>query len=181
MILCVQPGTGWTWTKSSSGGSWTSILVQVQPVPGWTHKITRSKLPQPRNVFGERVTDYVSGIEWRGRIAVGEFQEFGVSMRLPKQGTFGDHVVFPALQTYANGEVVRWIQKPETPDGSFDDLDEPAPHVLLSSAEEPALVTQSQLDDEVGDARVLALGGVVLAAVALIATLAVGLWRRRPA
>jgi uncharacterized protein YcnI len=148
--------------------------VRVQPVTGWSYKITRKRLPQPREVFGEQVTEYISEIEWtRGEIGVDEFQEFPVSMRLPERGTFGEYISFPALQTYENGEVVRWIQRPETPTGNWDELEEPAAHLQLTSAtpasEEPAFATQDDVDDEVGGPRTLAIIGLVLAVLALLA------------
>lgn len=159
--------------------------VRVAAVPGWTYKLTRRKLPQPREVFGQQVTDYVATIEWTGRLGVDEFQEFPVSMRLPDKGTFGSYVVFPALQSYQGGEVVRWIQRPDTPEGNFDELEEPAPRVLLAAAEEeveqeepeqPAFATEEKLDDEVGDARTLGIAGLIVGAIALVLAL-LAVWR----
>ena len=150
--------------------------VRVQPVEGWTYKITRKKLPTPRELFGDKVTEYVSTIEWTGnRIGVDEFHEFPVSMKLPDKGNFGEYMTFPALQTYRNGEVVRWIQKPETPTASFDELDEPVPHIQLikdqeNAAQPAAYVTPSQLDDEVSGPRTLAIAAIVIGAVALLLT-----------
>jgi uncharacterized protein YcnI len=156
--------------------------VRVQPVAGWSYKVTRRKLPRPRELFGEKVTEYVARIEWsRGRIDVPELQEFPVSMKLPKRGNFGRYMVFPATQTYANGEVVRWIQIPETPAGNWDALEEPAAHALLTSSQEPKLATEEKLDDEVGGARNWGIAGLGVGSVALALALAVTLRRRRGA
>jgi uncharacterized protein YcnI len=154
--------------------------VRVQPVTGWRYKITRKKLPRPREVFGERVSEYVSKIEWTGRrIGVDEFQEFPVSVKLPKEGTFGEYIAFPALQTYSNGEVVRWIQRPETPTGSWDDLEEPAAHLRLQTAEELDLATTTELDDDVGSNRTLTIIALVVGGIALLLGLVAAARRAR--
>ena len=155
--------------------------VSVQPVPGWDYEVTRKELAEPREVFGEQVTGYVSQITWTGgRIRPGEFMEFPISMRVPERGTFGEYIFFPAVQTYAGGEVVRWIEKPETPTGNWDDLEEPAAHVVLAAAGGEAAtsaatagrppagtVTREQLDDEVSSARTLGIAGLALGVVAV--------------
>jgi uncharacterized protein len=43
----------------------------------------------------------------RGGIKPGQFQDFPISVQIP--GKAGDKLTFKALQTYSNGEVVRWI------------------------------------------------------------------------
>jgi uncharacterized protein YcnI len=89
-------------------------FVSVQPVPGWTWT-------------AERSGDVVSKITWTGgAIAPGEFQLFTVSAGpLP---TKGKQVEFKAVQTYSDGEVVRWIES--TPkDGP--EPDRPAPVLKL--------------------------------------------------
>ena len=155
--------------------------VRVQPVPGWNYRITRKELAEPREVFGQQVTDYVSQITWTGgRIRPDEFMEFPISMRMPERGTFGEWVFFPAIQSYAGGEIVRWIERPETPPGNWDDLEEPAAHVRLTAAggesatttaasgRPPAgTVTREQLDDEVSGARTLGIAGLALGVVAV--------------
>ena len=50
-------------------------------------------------------------------IAPGQFQDFPLSVQIP--GKAGDTLTFKALQTYSDGEVVRWIGAP--------DADKPAP------------------------------------------------------
>ncbi|NED89124.1 DUF1775 domain-containing protein, partial [Streptomyces sp. SID11233] len=46
-----------------------------------------------------------------------------------------DQLVFKALQTYSNKEVVRWIEEPKS-DGS--EPDDPAPVLVLSAAADDA-------------------------------------------
>ena len=97
--------------------------MSTQPVPGWTAKVVRKKLAQPvTNDEGEQVTDRVDRITWtgsgtEGRIGPGQFQDFGLSVGVPDKPDTS--LTFKALQTYGDGEVVRWIGAP--------DADEPAP------------------------------------------------------
>lgn len=85
-------------------------FVSVAPPAGWRAKATR------RGETVSRVT--FSG----GRIRPGEFAEFPMSVGVP--GKAGDTLTFKALQTYSDGEVVRWIGAP--------DGDEPAPTISVS-------------------------------------------------
>lgn len=80
--------------------------VRFQPKEGWR-----------RTVNGRTVT-------WEGgRIAPGEFDEFGFSTRMPDAaGT----LAFPAVQTYDNGEVVSWTGPA--------DADKPAGRVTVKQA-----------------------------------------------
>lgn len=83
-----------------------------QPVPGWKAVVTKAKLAKPLEVHGKQITEAPSKITWTadgGKIAPGEFQQFPVSLgRLPEDT---DQLVFKALQTYDNKEVVRWIEE----------------------------------------------------------------------
>jgi periplasmic copper chaperone A len=102
------------------------FFVSFQPKPGWTRTVKMEQLAQPVEVFGDEITERVASVTWSGgRIAPGEFDEFGMSARMPEQA--GTELVFPALQTYAGGEVVRWIGPP--------DADEPAPRIEVTQAE----------------------------------------------
>ncbi|WP_078888588.1 YcnI family copper-binding membrane protein [Streptomyces sclerotialus] len=80
-----------------------------QPVPGWDVKVTKSKLDKPIESHGEKLTEAVTKITWTGgKIEPGQFQQFPVSIgALPEDA---DQLVFKALQTYDNKEVVRWIE-----------------------------------------------------------------------
>jgi periplasmic copper chaperone A len=102
------------------------FFVSFQPKPGWKRTVKMEKLAQPVAIFGDEITERVASVTWSGgKIAPGEFDEFGMSARMPEKA--GTELVFPALQTYAGGEVVRWIGPP--------DADEPAPRVKVTAAE----------------------------------------------
>ncbi|MFC4590761.1 YcnI family protein [Sphaerisporangium corydalis] len=103
-------------------------FVSVRPIPGWTVKMTKGKLPKPVvSDDGDKVTESVLKITWSGgKIQPGEFQEFEVSVGpLPKDV---DELVFPAIQSYAGGEVVKWTDAPKA-DGS--EPEHPAPVLKL--------------------------------------------------
>ncbi|MFE3329582.1 YcnI family protein [Streptomyces sp. NPDC059176] len=106
--------------------------VMPQPVPGWKAEVTKTKLAKPLDVHGKQITEAVSKITWTadgGKIAPGEFQQFPVSLgRLPEDT---DKLVFKALQTYDNKEVVRWIEEPK--EGAAEP-ENPAPVLALSAA-----------------------------------------------
>jgi len=159
------------------------FFVSFQPKPGWKRTTKIVKLDEPVELFGEPVTERVASVTWTGgTIGPGEFDEFGMSAKLPNSP--GKELVFPALQTYANGEVVRWIGPP--------DAEQPAPRVTLAAAEEEEAASQpasqqappvtASSDDDGGSAN-LALGLGIAGLLVALAALAVAvlLPRRRAA
>ncbi|MEV7783793.1 YcnI family protein [Streptomyces sp. NPDC088106] len=106
--------------------------VMPQPVEGWDIKVTKSKLDKPLEVHGKKINEAVSKVTWTAKgdgIAPGFFQKFPVSVGTLPEDT--DELVFKALQTYSNKEVVRWI---EVPQEGQDEPDHPAPVLTLSEA-----------------------------------------------
>jgi uncharacterized protein YcnI len=149
--------------------------VQTRAVPGWTSTVQKTKLAKPITTDDGQVTEAVSKITWTGgKIPPGSFEEFDVSMGpLP---TDTDQLVFKALQTYDNGEVVRWIDT--APPGAPEPA-HPAPVLTLTPAAAiPAAATTSDTGSSAGLWGV-ALGsvGIVLGVVGII----VGLRNRRSA
>lgn len=153
------------------------FFVSFQPKPGWNRSVTMQKLTPPATVFGEKVTDRVATVTWEGgQIAPGEFDEFGMSAKVPNAP--GQTLAFPAVQTYSSGEVVRWIGPP--------DSDEPAPRVTLGPADADGGSTQSAAapaaaaeESDGGERRAtLALVLGILGLVAGLAGLGVALARR---
>jgi uncharacterized protein YcnI len=156
------------------------LSVSTEPVPGWDTELTMRKLDEPVEQFGEQVTEEVGRITFSGGvIRPGEFQDFGLSLGVP-EGRPGSMLTFKALQTYDNGEVVRWIGPP--------DSDEPAPQVELTAAEgeeAPAPAAEQQpapaASEEDDDGNGLAIAALVVGALGLIAGLvALVMARRRP-
>ncbi|MFJ9838876.1 YcnI family protein [Kitasatospora sp. NPDC101155] len=107
--------------------------VRTLPLPGWTANVEKSKLDKPIKVHGNDVTEAVSKITWTAdagtKIAPGQFQEFRVSLGpLP---TDADSMAFKALQTYDNGDVVRWIDEAQA---GQPEPAHPAPVLKLTKA-----------------------------------------------
>ncbi|ADI08403.1 hypothetical protein SBI_05283 [Streptomyces bingchenggensis BCW-1] len=158
--------------------------VMAQPVPGWDVKLTKTKLAKPVEVHGEKISEAVTKVTWTGgKIEPGTFQQFPLSVgELPEDA---DQLVFKALQTYDDKEVVRWIEAPK--DGA-PEPENPAPVLKLvkpaegsdghggssasgdtDSAAEKAKAekTEETASDSSGDssdttARVLGIVGIVI-------------------
>lgn len=157
-------------------------FVSVKPKPGWTVNVEKTPLAEPVEGEGEEITEAVSRITWTGgRIGPGEFDEFDVSMGpLPDDA---DELVFKVLQTYEDGEVVRWIE--ETPPGG-EEPEFPAPVLKLTGEggeeeEEAADVDVGGDDGEDDDSNTLAVVALVVGALGLAAGVGgIVLARRRP-
>ncbi|SDO12970.1 uncharacterized protein SAMN04487981_108360 [Streptomyces sp. cf386] len=111
-------------------------LASVMPeaVPGWTAKVTKSTLDKPLEMHGKKITEAVTKVTWTADgkgIQPGFFQKFPVSVGTLPEDT--DELVFKAIQTYSNKEVVRWI---EVPQEGQDEPENPAPVLALSAAED---------------------------------------------
>ncbi|MDH6577468.1 YcnI family protein [Kitasatospora sp. MAP5-34] len=107
--------------------------VRTMPLPGWTATLEKTKLDKPVKTESGEITEAVSKITWTadatGKVGPGQFQEFKVSLGpLP---TDADSMTFKALQTYDNGQVVRWID--EAKDGQPEPA-HPAPVLTLAKA-----------------------------------------------
>jgi uncharacterized protein YcnI len=143
-------------------------FASTEPVPGWTAKITRAKLDTPIEGAHGPITEEIRRITWTGRgvqgvIKPGEFQDFGLSTQIPDIA--GEPLTFKALQTYASGEVVRWIGEP--------DSDQPAPVVtVVAAADAEAPAPAPAAADAGGDDGApvwLAVTGLVAGVLGLIA------------
>ena len=149
------------------------VSISFQPKPGWKRTVTTEELNPPIKIEDETVSERVATVTWSGgKIAPGEFDEFGVSAKMPAGA--GKTLIFPAVQTYSNGQVVRWIA-PQT-------AEEPAPHVTLTAAEpEAEAASATSTDEDSEDGRdtltlVLAIAGLAAGVVAL--GLGLARWRR---
>ncbi|MFD9600161.1 YcnI family protein [Streptomyces sp. NPDC059970] len=170
--------------------------VMPQAVPGWDIEVTRSKLAKPLEMHGQKINEAVSKVTWTAKgdkdergIRPGDFQQFPLSVgQLPEDA---DQLVFKAIQTYDNKEVVRWIE--EQKDGAAEP-ESPAPVLKLTAAtadEHSAAAgatakaadkqTTAASDESSSDttARVLGIVGIVIGAAGV--TFGVLAGRRRTA
>ncbi|MFI1157303.1 YcnI family protein [Streptomyces sioyaensis] len=124
--------------------------VMPQPVPGWKVSISKAKLPKPIEMEGEKITEAPSKITWTAEdkgVEPGQFQQFPLSVgQLPKDA---DQVVFKALQTYDDKQVVRWIEP--TKEGA-PEPENPAPVLKLTAAEADSHGAASDGKNEAKDA-----------------------------
>ncbi|MEU6862423.1 YcnI family protein [Streptomyces sp. NPDC046876] len=104
--------------------------VMPQDIPGWTVTVEKTKLDKPLTVHGKQINEAVTKVTWSGgKIEPGKFQQFPVSVgKLPDNA---DQMVFKAIQTYDNNEVVRWIE--EAKQGAAEPQN-PAPVLKLTAA-----------------------------------------------
>jgi uncharacterized protein YcnI len=169
--------------------------VSVKPTTGWTATATKSKLDKPIKSDDGEITEAVTKIVWKANspdtaIQAGQFQEFDLSAGpLPT----ADKIVFKALQTYSDGDVVRWIEE-SAADGK--EPAHPAPTLKLAAKSSTANAgggaagtgdkdtSASKASDAVARSRAnLGLGlGIAALVLALVGVALAGLgWRRRPA
>jgi uncharacterized protein YcnI len=143
------------------------VGVAVRPVPGWSETAENTKLQTPiTNDDGDQVTEAVSKVTFTAGSGVaikpGEFQQFVVSIDpLPKSG----QMIFKAVQYYANGDIVRWIDLPN-PGGA--EPDHPAPVLTLTAgtSDAPAAAAVASTDSRSGN------GGTLLGLIGLVAGVA---------
>ncbi|NDZ72815.1 YcnI family protein [Streptomyces sp. SID10362] len=128
--------------------------VMPQPVPGWKAEVTKAKPAKPLEAHGKQITEVVTKVTWTADgkgVEPGYFQKFPVSIgALPEDA---DQLVFKAIQTYSNKEVVRWI---EVPQEGQEEPDTPAPVLKLSAAEEDAHGASGSSDAKADDAEAAA-------------------------
>ena len=145
--------------------------VSYQAVPGWNVEVIHEKLKKPIQTDDGPITEGVKEVIFSGgKLAPGQFQDFPLSVQIP--GKAGEELTFKAVQTYDNGEVVRWIGAPES--------EHPAPQVLVTAAEGSGAsrrrvnnkslpLTSSDSSDSGGSSdKGLAIAALVVAVIALL-------------
>ncbi|MFD6174467.1 YcnI family copper-binding membrane protein [Streptomyces coeruleorubidus] len=125
--------------------------VMPEPMPGWKIDVTKSKLDKPLEMHGEKISEAVTKVTWTADgkgIEPGYFEKFPLSIgQLPEDA---DQLVFKALQTYSNKEVVRWI---EVPQKGQEEPDNPAPVLELSAAEDGHHASSGDTASDAGSAE----------------------------
>jgi uncharacterized protein YcnI len=167
--------------------------VAVGQKAGWSSKPSTKHLAKPITTDDGTITDVVSQIDWvatspAAAIKPGEFGEFTIDADgLPDDE---DQMVFKAVQTYSNGDVVRWID-PVTPGG--EEPEHPTPILELTAPEgtghgdtsttsgvstggAATVISASTKDNS---ARALGIIGIALGAVALVFATGALVRRRR--
>lgn len=169
------------------------IGTTVRQLPGWKNEVVRGPLPAPVTVDGTPVTEAITSVAWTAdgaanAITGSNYQEFGISVGpLPTV----DEITFKALQTYSDGEVVRWID--EHPEGQPEPdypavvlrlaaggqaLDEHGMLIADGTTAASATGSNAQIAREAAPSNV-ALGVAIGALVVAVAALLLSLIRRR--
>ena len=101
--------------------------------PLWTVKTKEGK-KNPVEMHGEKITEGVSEVIYTAKqpLPADRLDFFSISLKMPA-GKEGTSVYFPTIQKCQEGQT-DWIQIPAEGE-SEDDLEDPAPAVLLSAAE----------------------------------------------
>jgi uncharacterized protein len=111
--------------------------VLVDPMPGWTHQQKSTKLAKPITTDDGQITEAVSEISWRAQsgqgLAPGEFGSFTILAGLLPNAP---SLTFKALQYYADGSVVKWIETAAP--GSNAQPEDPAPVLQLPATAQAA-------------------------------------------
>ena len=142
----------------------TSVGAQVKD--GWKVVKTTEKLPSPVKVGDVTLTEAITTVTWTAAAAgvpPNDFDEFALSVGRIPEGV--DTLSFPAVQTYSDGEVVKWEEIAK--DGA-DKPEHPAPALKLTTAITPVAATTS--DDKGGSdtlARILGGAGLLLGLIGL--------------
>lgn len=165
------------------------VGTTVRQLPGWTSQVVRGPLPAPVTVDGAPVTEAITSVAWTAdgaanAITGSNYQEFGISVGpLPNV----DAITFKALQTYSDGEVVRWID--QHADGQ-PEPDHPAVVLRLAAGGQAldehgmpiagtlATGSNAQIAREAAPSNV-ALGVAIAALVVAVAALLLALISRR--
>jgi uncharacterized protein len=152
--------------------------VSVQPHAGWTYEVARRKLDTPIKGSNGDITDVVDTVTWSGGpIKAGEFDEFSISVGpLPKDTT---SLAFKAVQTYDNGEVVRWV---DVPAAGQPEPATPAPVLELNAPANGAAASEDDVSaasntsnsggasqSDVDTAKTLGIAGLVVGVLGLAA------------
>jgi uncharacterized protein YcnI len=143
--------------------------VEVQAIPGWTHTQKTTKLAQPIKTDDGDITDAVSQITWTAGAGNGlKPGEFGAFTIIAGQLPDAASLTFKALQTYADGSVVRWIEVAAP--GSNAEPENPAPVLELarSGSGSPVDATATAPTATVKAEKASNTGPVVLSILALV-------------
>jgi uncharacterized protein YcnI len=165
------------------------VQVSYEPKPGWSFTVQTRKLAKPVQTDDGPVTEELGRLtitgtgKGLGAIAPGQFMDFPLSVAIPDQA--GKKLLFPTLQTYSDGKIVRWIAPNES-------ADTPAPHLDVTAGSaaghapasappattaKPAAAATTKKDDT--PSKGLVIVALVLGALGLLSGIAALASRRR--
>ena len=172
------------------------VGVLAQPVPGWTAKVTTQHVERPIQTDDGPVSDIVTDITWTAAnadagIRPETYQSFNIlAGGLPDTG---NEVVFKAVQTYANGDVVRWVDPVAA---GAPEAEHPTPILTLTPGESSgqggetsttvatggsATSATSSAQDDADTAKTIGIIAIIFSVLALIGVGIAFAMRRRAA
>jgi len=146
----------------------------VKPVPGWQVSVHTSTLAKPVTTDDGSFSTAVSEVTWSGgKILPGQYQDFSVAADPLPSGV--SQLPFKAIQTYSNGDLVRWIdlQQPGQPAP-----DHPAPVLMLTAGASEASAPAGGAAGSGDGTTAIVLGAAGLAAGLLGLAMGLAAWRR---
>jgi uncharacterized protein len=166
--------------------------VSVEALTGWHSAIRRQRLASPIETDDGSISEVVTAITWvanNASTAIGPDEYAAFSINADGIPTDTDELVFRVVQTYTDGTSVRWVD-PVSANGP--EAEHPTPILRLTdgtnsdngdatASTEPApgpsgATTISTQDD---NARALAVIGIIVGGVALVAATGALMRRRR--
>jgi uncharacterized protein YcnI len=174
--------------NEKEGATTTKVVVQfptdhpiaealVEPIAGWKAEATSTPVTKVIHTDAGDVKEAVKNVTWTATgagIAVGNFQEFKVSVGLPDDA---DSLAFPTIQTYSDGSEVDWIQV--APAGG-PEPDDPEPLLTLTAGEGGAATTPTTTGaaapaantsvnkSDVDNAKTIAVIGIIVGALGFL-------------
>jgi uncharacterized protein YcnI len=142
-------------------------FVSYEPVPGWRIRMTQRELVQPLRIDGQSFDHEIGRVTWTATskaaaIPAGGFRDFGLAVRVP-DGEPGAKLTFAALQRYADGETIRFVDDAGTATA--------APQLTLNNLPDPS---EAATAHAAAAARPAAPAGDVPSRTLVIAALAAG-------
>jgi periplasmic copper chaperone A len=104
--------------------------VDYEAVPGWSVKVIERKLAAPVHDDGETIDSEIAQLVWAwtgplGEVSDGQFIQLPLSVAIPSDAS-GKALEFRTVQSYSDGQVVRWI------DPSLD-AEHPSPRINVTA------------------------------------------------
>jgi uncharacterized protein len=165
--------------------------VSVEAKPGWHLDVKTQRLPTPIQTDDGAISEVVASVTWTSNstanaIGADEFGEFTINADgIPEEP---DALVFRAVQNYSDGTSVRWVD-PVSENGP--EAEHPTPILVLTDGSgsatpttaaattPPAVSGSTTISTQDDNARALAVIGIIVGGVALIAATGALMRRRR--
>jgi uncharacterized protein YcnI len=145
-------------------------FASYEPAAGWRIRMTQRELVQPLKIDGQTFDHEIARITWTAEsradaIPPGGFRDFGLAVRIP-DGEPGAKLTFKALQQYADGAIVRFVDAAGTataaPQVTLNDVPDPseAATAHAAAAAQPAATAVGDVPSRTLVIAALAAGGL---------------------